>query len=87
MDPIKILDEVRDIIGERGEDYGGVENNFENIARIYSTVAGIEMQSWDIALVMVCVKLARIRQSPLKRDNYLDLIAYAAFAAELIEAE
>lgn len=87
MDPIKILDEVKAIIGERGEDYGGVENNFENIARIYSTVAGIEMQSWDIALVMVCVKLARIRQSPLKRDNYIDMIAYAAFAAELIEAE
>lgn len=87
MDPMKILDEAKAIIGERGQDYGGVENNFENIARIYATVSGINLESWDVALIMVCVKLARIRQSPLKKDHYVDLIAYAAFACELIEAE
>jgi len=87
MDPVKVLMEVEDIISQRGDDYGGVENNFSNIAEIYSMISGLDIKPHDIALVMVCVKLARIRQSPLKRDNYLDLIAYCAFAAELIGAE
>lgn len=87
MDPTKILDEAKAIIGERGTDYGGVENNFANIAGFYSTVSGLDIKPHDIALMMVCVKLARLKQSPLKKDNYIDLIAYAAFACELIEAE
>lgn len=87
MNPNDVLNEVEAIIEERGNDYGGVENNFANIAKIYSVISGLNVEPHDIALMMLCVKLARIRQSPMKRDSYIDLIAYAAFACELIGAE
>jgi hypothetical protein len=87
MNPHNVLDECKAVIGERGKDYGGVEQNFESIAAIYSRVSGIHIEAHDIALMMVCLKLARIRSSPMKRDNYLDLINYAAFACELMGAQ
>lgn len=87
MNPHKLLQEAADIIGERGKDYGGVENNFRNIADIYQCATGQSIGSYDVAMMMVAVKLARIQMSPRKKDNYIDLINYAAFACELVEAK
>lgn len=88
MKPKKILNEVKAIISERGGSYGDeIEDNFKRIAEIASSVIGQDVDAHDIAMTMVCLKLVRISQAPRKRDSYIDLIAYAAFAAELIEAE
>lgn len=87
MNPHKILEEAAEIIGERGVDYGGVEDNFRNIAAIYERATGHRVDPWDVAMMMVSVKLARIQASPGKKDHYLDLINYAAFACELLGAE
>lgn len=87
MNPHTILDEAKAIIGERGADYGGFEQNFERISRLACIATGMNISPYEVALIMSCLKLARIRQAPRKRDSYVDLIAYVAFAAELIEAE
>lgn len=87
MNPHKILQEAADIIGERGQDYGGVEDNFSNIAAIYQAATGNAIGSYEVAMMMVALKLARIQVSPRKKDNYVDLINYAAFACELLGAE
>jgi hypothetical protein len=89
MKPHSVLDEAKAIIGERGRDYGDIENNFSNIADLFnlSSADGVEIHPYDVAMLMVCLKLARIKQSPKKRDSYLDLIAYASFACELAGAE
>lgn len=83
MKPHDVLTQASSLIGERGADYGGIENNFNNIASIYTTMTGKEFTAYDVALIMVAVKMARIRQSPYKDDNYLDAINYMAFAHEL----
>jgi hypothetical protein len=87
IDPHSVLDEAKEIIGERGQNYGGIEENFSNISTIVMSSTGIAPDPHDIAMVMVGVKLARIKQSPGKRDSYLDAINYLAFACELIEAK
>jgi len=87
MNPHAVLDEAKTIIGDRGADYGGVETNFKHIASIYSTATGERIDEWQVAMLMVSLKLARIRQSPTKKDNYVDLINYAAFACELTGAK
>ncbi len=87
MNPHKILEEAAEIIGERGRDYGGVENNFRNIADIYRAATGQQISPYDVAMMMVSLKLARIQMSPRKKDHYIDLINYAAFACELVGAE
>ena len=85
MDPHKFFEEASAIIGERGQDYGGVEDNFDRAARIANQIIGRALTPHDIAMVMVAVKLARMRTSPDKRDTYIDCAAYLAFAAELKE--
>lgn len=87
IDPHKVLDEAAAIIGERGANYGGVEDNFTNISLIMARTTNRMLSPYDIAMLMVCVKLARMNQSPGKRDNYLDCINYLSFACELIGAE
>jgi hypothetical protein len=90
MNPKSVLDEAKAIISERGEDYdaiGSFEQNFDRISRLACIATGMNISGYEVALIMVCLKLARIRQSPRKRDSYIDAIAYLAFAAELIEAE
>lgn len=83
MNPHQVLKDCAALIGERGQDYGGVENNFKNIASIYTAMTGKEFTAFDVAVIMMAVKIARLRQSPYKKDNYLDLINYAAFACEM----
>lgn len=83
INPHNFLSEAASIIGERGHDYGGIEDNFRKAADIANAVLGRALTPYDIAMVLACVKLARMRTSPDKRDNYLDCANYLAFAAEL----
>lgn len=83
MKPHDVLTQASNLIGDRGADYGGIENNFSNIAEIYNTMTGDAFDPFKVAMVMVAVKIARIRNSPYKEDNYLDAINYLAFAHEL----
>jgi hypothetical protein len=87
IDPHSVLDEAKEIIGERGQNYGGIEDNFTNISLIMARSTNRMLSPYDIAMLMVAVKLSRISQSPGKRDSYLDAINYLAFACELIGAE
>lgn len=88
MNPHAVLDEAKAIIGERGRDYGDVEDNFSAIATIFNATASAQsVDAHDVAMLMVALKLARTKESPKKRDNYLDAINYLAFACELIGAE
>ncbi len=83
MKPHDVLTQASNLIGERGQDYGGIEDNFANIANVYTAMTGKSFSAYDVAIVMTAVKIARIKQSPYKDDNYLDAINYLAFAHEL----
>jgi hypothetical protein len=84
MNPKSVLDEAKAIISERGEDYGNeIENNFQRISALFHQATDNELTASEVAVFMVCLKLSRIREAPMKRDSYIDAIAYLAFAAEL----
>ncbi len=83
MDPHKTLNQCAELIGERGKDYGGIEQNFERIARITTYTTDKPFTPYDVAMVLVATKLARMSGSRDKDDNYLDAINYLAFAKEL----
>lgn len=83
MSPHETLKQCADLIGERGQDYGGIEDNFQRIATIASTITGWPLTARDCAMVLVATKLARMAGSQDKADNYLDAINYLAFAKEL----
>lgn len=83
VNPQSVLNEAMGLIGERGQDYGGIEDNFLHIASIFTAMTGKEFGAHDVAMFLAAVKMARMRQSPGKADNYLDAINYIAFAHEL----
>lgn len=83
MDPRLVLHECADLIGERGKDYGGIENNFRKIAEIANLVINKDLSPHDVAMVLVATKLARMAGTRDKRDNYLDAINYLVFALEM----
>lgn len=83
MNPYAILEEAMSIIVERGQDYGGIEDNFARIAAIAQSILNVPITPYHVAMIHVATKLARMAGSRDKHDNYVDAINYIAFAAGL----
>jgi hypothetical protein len=83
MDPQETLTKCAELIGERGKDYGGIEHNFERIAKIANQLIDSPVTAYDVAMILVATKLARMSGMRDKDDNYLDAINYLAFAKDL----
>lgn len=80
----EILDEAKRIVSaDRQQDYDTPENNFTRIARMWEAYLGIPVSPHDVAALLAMVKLARIRTSPSKMDNWIDLAGYAACGGEV----
>ena len=75
---------ARIISGERNKQYGGPEENFERIARIWEIIFGIPVSNEDVAMAMVAVKVARYAsKSGYQPDTWIDIAGYAAFGYEV----
>jgi hypothetical protein len=82
----RVLEEASRLIdGERSKVYGDPRVNHDRIARLFSVVLGIEVTASTACLLMACVKIARLVQTPDHLDSLVDLAAYAALAAECLE--
>ena len=82
----KSLEEAKRIICEdRNAQYGEPEDNFSCIAALWSIYLGIDLDGYDVGMLMVLFKLARMMAGGYKRDYLVDLIGYAACAAERME--
>lgn len=78
------LDDAKLVITQdRNADYGTPEENFQTIASLWSTYIGRPVEPHDVAVMLLLVKVARIRTSPRKQDNWIDIAGYAACGAEV----
>jgi Domain of unknown function (DUF4406)/Domain of unknown function (DUF6378) len=69
-------DEAKRLVyGDRGDTYDHPADNFRRIARLWEGIKDIPFTEQDVALMMVCVKLAREAFNH-KRDNLVDGIGY-----------
>lgn len=80
-----MLEEAADIIsGQRDAQYGGPEDNFGRIAKIWSVVLGIDISREDVAMMMVGLKVARFaNKSGFQADTWVDIAGYAACGYEV----
>lgn len=78
------------VCGQRQEDYGTPEDNFNTIANLWSVYMNASHPKFpigaitakDVAVMMALLKVARIaRGSSL--DSFVDLAGYAACAGEI----
>lgn len=82
----EILDAAKAIVtGEREKQYGSPEDNFDVIARLWTTYAGHSFTPVDVAVMMTLLKVARIKTGHYKTDSYVDACGYLACAAEIAE--
>lgn len=77
-----MLHQAHDLInGQRQKDYGDKLTNFSQIAMMVNGVIATKLQvpltAEDIALIMMCVKMARLAKSPDHYDSIVDIAGYA----------
>ena len=73
-------------ITKRGEEYGDVSPSFTRAAIIASTILGQRLTAYDISVVMMSIKMSRLNNQPDHLDSWVDLTAYAAFAAQFSQS-
>ena len=86
----EILDAAkRCVCGDREQDYGSPERNFELIACLWADyLQGIGvnldfLEPHDVAAMLALLKIARIASGHAKEDNWIDLAGYAACGGEI----
>lgn len=82
-----ILDEAKGIVmKDRNSTYGNPEDNFRQIAALWSAYKGVHFTSMDVALMNSLIKVARLAKSPEHHDSVVDIAGYAACAGDIQEA-
>ena len=75
------------ITKDRNATHGDAEDNFKNVADLWNWwLHGREMctvNGFDIAMLMVLFKLARIKGNDSHVDSYVDAAGYLAIAGEI----
>ena len=76
----KILEEANEIVNQRSEEkdrqYGPFSEGMERAALIFTGMTGIEVTAEHMFKALMALKLSRESYNH-KRDNLLDLVAYA----------
>lgn len=70
-------------VEERGENYGGVRQNHERIAALWSVVFDQTVTPEQVVLAMTCLKVARLMETPSHEDSWVDIAGYGACGAEV----
>lgn len=79
-----VLDEAAAAItGAREDTYGGPEQSFLTIAKLWSAYLDRFIETQDVAVMLALLKVARIKHSEGRHyDSWVDLAGYAACGAE-----
>lgn len=81
-----ILTEVKNTLEERARMYGAPEDSFDKISKMWGAYKGIEFSRNDVVIMMILLKVAR-EAFQHKRDNFIDIIGYAAHAGNFASDE
>lgn len=84
MNRTEILKKANEcVMGDREQDYGSPEDNFDIIAKLWSTYLDFDITAVDVAMMMSLLKVARVKSGRTHEDNFIDLAGYAACAGEI----
>lgn len=78
-----LLKHAAGVVANRREIYGEPERLFEQIAKRWSLVLGIEVTPAQVALCLIDLKLARLTRDPRHLDSITDVAGYAACLREV----
>lgn len=79
-----ILEQAQAIVqGQRRDDYGDARECFNRIAKMWSGYLGIEVTAFDVANLMITLKLCRAHGKGFQVESYTDVAGYA-YCAEIV---
>ena len=88
------LDKVKDVVtGPREQDYGDKTENHARIAKLWNMWLtetkedGDAITPYDVATMMLMVKLARLMQTPGHPDSHIDIAGYAVCMEEIYDRQ
>lgn len=77
-----LLSAAHAVLQDRNADYGDPEDNFRDIAALWSIFTGHPFTPRQAAIMCGLIKVARMKTSPEHPDHLVDLAGYAACAAD-----
>ncbi len=83
----EILLTATDTISQRGQSYGHPADNMRRTAMLLSAYLETPIHDYQVAGIMVLVKLARSLESAQQIDTWIDMAAYTAIAGQLATEE
>lgn len=84
MNRTECLEEAKRIInGARQENYGNPESNFKEIAWLWNEYLDIGIEAEDVAIMMILMKIARLKNKKNHVDSWVDICGYAANGCEI----
>jgi hypothetical protein len=79
-----MLDEAKAIVTRsRAQQYAPPDQDFTNIAHIWSVLLGVPVNPAQVAMCMVALKLCRLMHAPEHADSWTDVAGYAACGFEV----
>jgi hypothetical protein len=78
-----ILSEAEQVLEARGAEYGPAGPSLAALATRWSHTLGTPVSPAQAALCLIDLKLVRLAHNPGHRDSLVDVIGYAALAAEV----
>lgn len=82
-----MTDIVDKIVAERGAVYGHPRENFRRIAALRAVVAECKDPLARVALDEICVKIARLIETPTHVDSWRDIQGYAETGLMVTQTE
>lgn len=80
----KSTEVVTEVIDGRNGVYGKPRDTFPRIAAMWSAVLDHEVQSWQVPLLLISLKVIRTAEAPDYADNSDDIEGFLAIFRELI---
>lgn len=79
-----MLDEAKAIVTRsRTQQYAPPDQDFRNIADIWSVLLKVGVSPEQVAQCMVALKLCRLIHTPAHKDSWIDIAGYAACGYEV----
>lgn len=86
MNPLAEYDlAIKDITDRRGDVYGHPGDDFDRAAKLKAVVAECRDPVIRHALEMICVKVARLIESPDHVDSWIDIAGYSRCAVMVVD--
>jgi len=85
MNHLEILNSAVDMLKLKGQLYGPEDVLHEDISKLCTVLLNKSISPYDVAMVHVATKLARIKNQRDHFDSYIDAVNYLSFAGQFAQ--